>query len=242
MLQAEEAEAAPAEAAPKPKPKKKPEKKDEGKSGVTVNVEKTSSLRGRIGTSRIAYGLGKMERSLMGVRKALKSPAVKDTTDLGALPENIAYHLGKHRRKYQAGGAALGVAEAGRRISKAKKEKEKTSSPFFKAASLRERGIGALVGGAGAAALQARSDRKGPGGKSERELIFKAKLQALKGKKDPSLTDQYKKIMYRAYGDLAEVHRKNPKAAMAMSGAAGAATGAMIAPTAAQIGRQMFRR
>lgn len=159
MLQADEAEAVPAEAAPKPKPKKKPEKKDEGKSGVTVNVEKTSGVL-----------------------------------------------------------------------------------PFLKAASLRERGIGALVGGAGAAALQARSDRKGPSGKSERELVFKAKLKALKSKKDPSLTDQYKKIMYRAYGDLAEVHRKNPKAAMAMSGAAGAATGAMIAPTAAQIGRQMFRR
>lgn len=117
-------------AAEQPAPKKKPEKskkEGEGKGGVTVNVEKTSSLKTRLKTMNIAYGLGTVRGGLDKLRKMMGKS--KDTRKTGLdLPEAVAYHLGRHRRKYQAGAGAIAATEAGRRILKAKKEREKTSS------------------------------------------------------------------------------------------------------------------
>jgi len=99
------------------------------------------------------------------------------------------------------------------------------------------RAIGALIGAAGGAGIQALSDRKGPRGVSDKERVLKAKLQGFQRKKNKTVFDKHMMTMTRAMHDTAKINRQHPGSAAAMAAITGAIAGATIAPTVGKLGR-----
>jgi hypothetical protein len=102
------------------------------------------------------------------------------------------------------------------------------------------RAIGAFLGAAGGAGIQALSDRKGPRGVSEKERVLKAKLQGLQRKKNKTVFDKHMITMTRALSDTAKINRQHPGSAAAMAAITGAIAGAAVAPTVGKLTRGMF--
>ena len=111
-----------------------------------------------------------------------------------------------------------------------------------RALGLKTRALGAALGAAGGAGIQALSDRKSKGGMSEKERVLKAKLQHLKAVKDPSVLQQHKRTITRALADTAEINRKHPGSAAAMAAITGALAGATLAPSVKRLAGRMIRR
>jgi hypothetical protein len=102
------------------------------------------------------------------------------------------------------------------------------------------RAIGAAVGAASGAGIQALSDRKGQGGMSTKERMLRSKLQSLQKKKNPTVFDKHMTTMTRALTDTAKINRQHPGSAAAMAAITGAVAGASVAPTAIRAGRSLF--
>lgn len=111
-----------------------------------------------------------------------------------------------------------------------------------RAADWTTRALGAAIGAAGGAGIQALSDRRGTGGMSEKERVLKAKLDHLQAKKDPSVFDKHMMTMTRALADTAKINREHPGSAAAMAAITGAIAGAALAPTVSRMAGGLIGR
>lgn len=102
------------------------------------------------------------------------------------------------------------------------------------------RALGAAIGAAGGAGIQALSDRAGPGGMSDKETALRSKLRSLQAKKNPTVIDKHMTTMTRALADTAKINREHPGSAAAMAAITGAIAGAALAPTASKLTRGLF--
>lgn len=103
-----------------------------------------------------------------------------------------------------------------------------------------DRAVGAMIGAAGGAGIQALSDRKGPRGISDKERVLKAKLQGLQSKKNKTVFDKHMMTMTRAMHETAKINRQHPGSAAAMAAITGAIAGATVAPTVGKLARGLF--
>jgi hypothetical protein len=101
-----------------------------------------------------------------------------------------------------------------------------------------ERFLGAMIGAAGGAGMQALSDRKGPREVSAREQALKHRLQSLQRKKSKTVFDKHNVTITRALYDTAKINRQHPGSAAAMAAITGAIAGAALGPTVAQTVRR----
>jgi hypothetical protein len=136
------------------------------------------------------------------------------------------------KEEKKEGGGNSGVTVNVEKKSSALPELLKESSDFS------TRMIGAAIGAAGGAGLQALSDRPGTGGMSMKERVLRAKFEHYQQKKNPTVFDKHMMNITRAMADTAKVNREHPGSAAAMAAIGGAVAGATLAPT---VGK-MFRR
>jgi hypothetical protein len=146
-----------------------------------------------------------------------------------APPKKAPKNEKEKKEEKEGGGVTVNVEKKSSAIPELLKE----SSDFS------TRMIGAAIGAAGGAGLQALSDRPGKGGMSMKERVLKAKLQHYQHKKKPTVFDKHMMNITRAMADTAKINREHPGSAAAMAAIGGAVAGATLAPT---VGKMFGRR
>lgn len=110
-----------------------------------------------------------------------------------------------------------------------------------KAGSVKQRLLGAAMGGLGGAGIQSVSDLRGKTGKSKKELILGAKVKHLEGKKNKSAVSKHQLSMAKALRDVAKTNREHPRSAAVLAALSGAGAGAILGPKAISGGRSLFK-
>ncbi|MFW9801072.1 MAG: hypothetical protein ACFFFC_00345 [Candidatus Thorarchaeota archaeon] len=118
---------------------------------------------------------------------------------------------------------------------------EYMSSSFYKkAASLRERAIGAAIGAGLGGGIQSLSDIKSKGGESAKEKALRFKLQELQERKDGGPFHKHKVNLTRFLYETAKTNREHPQSAAAMAALTGAGLGAAVGPDVGKGVRSVF--
>lgn len=107
------------------------------------------------------------------------------------------------------------------------------ADPSFdkKAASLKERAIGAAIGAPLAAGIQSISDIRGEGGKSKKEIALERRLKDIQAKKGKGALSRHHENVVRTMLETARINREHPRSAAAMAAGIGALGGGMFGPT-----------
>jgi hypothetical protein len=113
----------------------------------------------------------------------------------------------------------------------AKPKAKPKAEPKEKTSSMKERAGGAAIGALLSAGLQARTDKIGKGGISDREAMLKNRIKKLQAKSNKGVMDKHQLSLNKFWADVAKTNREHPGSAKAMAALGGAAIGSAIGPT-----------